>query len=298
MRGEATESGFQARCGAVALMTIGAGLDDDAYEAMEMLLAGELPGVLSGEVDEPWEGEEMLSVLDALRRWMSRRPRGTGRLGALMSEAGPSSGEALASLVCSWLATVTHALAAEPMTVVELERAIGRLDGAAIEAVLDSMEKTGQAEAMRYGEVTRYRLTDWMREGIGPIVAAVRHEGHFPDGLSAPPDVLDVEAAFQMALPLLRLPPRLSAAGRLGVRIPGEESLIAGAMVEVDRGAILASSPLLESEPENWVTGTPLEWCDTVIDPSEPMLEVGGDSALAGILIEALHEALFGGIEG
>jgi len=233
------------------------------------------------------KGEEFLFVAHAMRRWLGNCPSGP-------LELGPEGGDPLSALVCCWSATVTHALAPEPLTLEELNRAVGILDSDIVEEHLEAMVRSGLAEARADPGEPRYALTGWGREGIAPIVAAVRYECHYPEPDVLPPDVFDAEAAFQMALPLLRLPPRLRGSCRLGVVIPGEEPLVAGATVEVDRGAVLAASPLLDREPETWATGSPLDWCETVVDPSTARLEVGGDVELAEALLAALHEKLFG----
>jgi hypothetical protein len=90
-----------------------------------------------------------------------------------------------------------------------------------------------------------------------------------------------------MALPLIQLPPGLRGSCRLGVAIPGGEPLVAGATAQGDRGAVISSSPLLDEIPETWATGTPLDWCETVVDPTTARLEAGGDTELAVALIEA-----------
>lgn len=233
------------------------------------------------------KGEEFLFVAYAMERWLRNRPEGP-------LELGPEAGEPLSALVCCWSATVTHALAPEPLTLDELDRAVGILERDVVEEHLEAMVRSGLAGAHEGQGETRYSLSDWGREGIAPIVAAVRYECHYPDVDVMPPDVFDAEAAFAMALPLLRLPPRLRGSCLLGVRIVGEETLMAGATVEVDRGAVLAASPLLDQNPETWVTGTALDWCETVVDPATAKLEAGGDAELTDALITALHAKLFG----
>ena len=44
----------------------------------------------------------------------------------------------------------------------------------------------------------------------------------------------------------------------------------------------------------HWLTGDPLGWCQTVIDPTADKLISGGDTELADALLAALHERLFG----
>ncbi|HET9162463.1 MAG TPA: hypothetical protein VFN89_03325 [Solirubrobacterales bacterium] len=336
--GEATESDFTARAGALTLLFVSGSMDrGDLLGLLEEAQSGGLlapnGGVLpdaeeiaaedarqseleaerddTGELDDAVEGggspvpppsgligqdtrlrasskgEEFLFVAFAIERWLRNCPNGPLELGL-------RGAHALAPLVCCWSATVTHALAPEPLTLAELDRAVSVLDADTVAEHVEAMERCGQVEALPGGEETRYALTDWGREAIAPIVAAVRFERHYPDDDVLPPDVFDVEAAFQMALPLLRLPPHLRGSCRLGVQIPSEEPLMAGATVQVERGCVPSSSALLDEAPDTWVTGSPLDWCETVVDPSAARLESGGDTELAGALLQALHETLFG----
>lgn len=233
------------------------------------------------------KGAQIVYVAGILQRWLHNCPESP-------LEIGPQGGAALASLLCGWSATVTHALAREPLTLAELDRAVEPIPEREVVAEhVEAMERVGQVETLTTGGETRYALTDWMREGIAPIAAAAWVEVHHPEEGMAPPDVLDVEAAFEMALPLLRLPPDLRGSCRLGVQIPGGPPLLAGATVEVDRGAVVSSSALLEESPETFATGSPRDWLDTVIDPAAGKITVGGDIRLAGALLESLHERLF-----
>jgi DNA-binding transcriptional ArsR family regulator len=328
--GGATESEFRARAGALTLLFVAGSMDrENLLELLEDALEGGLltptGGVLPSEeeiladdddeLDDDYDdyteptgpalrqipgmvgphttlrtsskGDEFLFVAAALERWLHGCPDGPLELGL-------RGALALAPLVCGWSATVTHALAPEPLTLAELDRAVSLLDADTVAEHVEALERSGQVRALPGGGETRYALTDWGREGIAPIIAAVRYERRYPEHDVLPPDVFDVEAAFQMALPLLHLPPSLRGCCRLGVQIPGDEPLMAGATVEVERGCVLSSSALLEEAPETWATGSPLDWCETVIDPSTERVMSGGDTELTGALLIALHQQLFG----
>lgn len=279
----------------------------DAYERELEQVLEELPPVLTESPAfirahanarmGPRIGDEELGfVAVALQRWLSRSPDG-------VIGFGPRALEVILPLICSWSATVVHALAGEPLSLVELDRTVTLLGRETLEEHVAAMERVGQVEALPGGggSETRYTLTDWGREAIAPIVAAVGFERRNPEDDVAPPDVFDAEAAFQMALPPLQLPSDLRGSCRLGVQIPGGQPqtaggprLMAGATAEVDRGGVVSSSPLLEEEPETWATGSPLDWCETVVDPGAGRLVAGGDTRLTAALIEALHETMFG----
>lgn len=233
------------------------------------------------------KGEQAFYVGSVLQRWLGNHP---GR----PLKVGPQSGETLASLICCWSATVTHALAREPLTLAELDRAVLPIENReTVEEHVEAMERAGHARALPGNGETRYALTDWMREGIAPLAAAARMEVRYPEPDVAPPDVLDVEAIFQLALPLLRLPPDLRGSCRLGVQIPGGPPLMAGATAEIDKGSVVRSSTLLEEDPETWATGTPLDWLDTLIDPGAARIKADGDTRLTDALLKSLHERLF-----
>ncbi len=324
--GGATGSGFRARAGALTLLYVAGSMDrEDLLDLLDADLNGTPPPVPDEEEvaeyedelaaeevdldeedfereqaleeDEPsvhqqmrstLKGEEFLFVAGTIKRWLARCPRGPLQLGL-------ASARVLAPMVCSWSATLTHALAPGPLTLEELQRTLAALDPETVRHRLESMVNSGQAEGLYgSGRAPTFALTDWGREAISLIVAAVRFERRYPEDDVLPPDVFDAEAAFQMALPLIEVPSGLGGTCRAGVRIPGEEELLAGSMVEMTDGRVAASSPLLDRGPETWVTGTPLDWCETVIDPAAAKLDTGGDVHLAQGLVEALHQRLFG----
>jgi hypothetical protein len=331
--GEATGSGFRARVGTLTLLFAAGSADRDVLvEVLESAFNGGMlralqteraeedpledkafddeefdpaeldPAELDDELGEtllevppndspaapgaPGKGMALIQVIEVLKRWLDECPAGP-------LELGQQAGNAIAPLVCCWSATVTHALASEPLTLAELDRAVPLLDYDTVEEHVEAMERAGLAEAVGGDGETRYALTDWMRRGFAPIAAAARMELHYPEPDVAPPEALDVDAAFQLVLPLLWLPPEVSGTCRLDVRIPGEGDFAVGAMAEVADSRVVSSTPLLEEKPETLITGTPLQWLDTLVDPSSPQLGVAGDLTLVHWLVVALHEVLF-----
>jgi len=265
--------------------------------ALQMLVRSRETGL--GELlrrrEHEGAGEDRLRVVAALERWLGRRPDGP-------LDLGPAGSEAIVAMTCSWSVALTHALAGAPRTMAELhEEVTAFYTKEALREHVEAMVRTGQAEPL-YGageEETRYALTTWGMEALAPLIVAVRHECRFPQADILPPELLDAEAAFQVSLPLLKLPAELRGRCRLAVLLEGKEPAPAGATVEVAGGRVVSSSILLEEDPETWVTGTPLQWCEAVIDPATATkLDVGGDTALAGALLAALHERLFGDAAG
>lgn len=262
--------------------------DEEGFEEEELGLEG-------GELEEPLldvagKGRMLLHVIDILKRWLGECPAGP-------LELGPRAGSAIAPLVCCWSATVTHALASEPLTLAELDRAVPILDRETVEEHVEAMERAGLAEAVSGEGETRYALTEWMRRGFAPIAAAARMELHHPEPDLAPPEALDVDAAFQLTLPLLWIPREVSGTCRLDVRIPGETGFAVGAMAEVENGQIVSASPLLDEKCPTLITGTPVQWLDTLVHPPSLQLGVAGDLTLVHWLLIGLHETLFRDVE-
>lgn len=234
---------------------------------------------------------ELPFVADTLERWLRRHPGDP-------LDLDPAGAETVVAMICSWSVGLTHALARGPRTMVQIDDEVIAFDSRdAMREHVEALVRTDQAEPL-YGEdadETRYALTEWGLEALAPLVAAARHECRFPCEEILPPETLDAEAAFQVSLPLLKLPSGLRGTCRLGVLLPGEEPVTAGATVDVAGGRVVSSSILLERDPETWATGTPLQWCDAIVNPAAAAkLDLGGDTALAGALLEALHKRLFG----
>ncbi len=326
---EATGSGFRARAGTLTLLFISTSASrEELLELLELALQGGVVGALvdvvpdeiepddyededkefDDEEEDPPEpdlhrghpigphtpmkaspkGGEMLFVAFTLERWLRNRPNGPLQIG-------PEATGAIATLVCCWSATVTHALAGQPLTLSELERDVVSLNPETLDEHLQAMVRTEMVEARPdSGGETRYAVTDWLREGVAPLSAAARMERRHLEQDTASPDILDVEAAFQLALPLVKLPSDLAGPCRLGVQIPGDGALMVGATVEVEAGRVISASPLLDEDAETFATGSPIDWLDTLVEPSAGRIKLGGDARLAGALIDGLYEVLFG----
>lgn len=234
-------------------------------------------------------GREMLFVSDILEDWLTQAPSG------LLPFGGDGATEAIEALADSWSSTMLHSLAEGP-------RSLGELGGASEDVgyqwtgrCLDAMRLSGQVEARRsHGDGAAYSVTDWLRHGVAPIVAAARMEHRH---LAGSPDVmpLDVEAAFMLSVPLLRLPVDLSGTCRLALELDGAISeQPAGVMVRVEEGRIVACTPSLQGSPDAGATGDLDTWFDSVIGAEDEDMELGGDNSLARALVYDLHRVLFG----
>jgi hypothetical protein len=230
-------------------------------------------------------GREFVSVSTVLEGWLSARPGGPP---ALEEERG----ETVATLLAGWSANVTHALAAGPLTVAAACAAVPTLDDELVETYIARMERAGLLQAVDGG--TRYEPTEWMRLSIAPLAAAARMELRYPPGDTAPIAVADVEAAFHLALPLLRLPGRV--AGSCGLLVELEEEVVGGPVAltaHVEGGRVVAIEPGLDEDAEARAAAPAREWLDAVIDGAR-MIETSGERRLARCLVDGLREELFG----
>lgn len=239
------------------------------------------------DLDEP--GAELLYVGHVLQQWLRNSPVGPLRLGE------EESSLALGALVSGWSSTVAHALSGAAPTMEELEGATGAVRSEVLAVRVDSMVDVGLLEPLEdaAGE-TRYAATRWLRQGVAPLAAAARYERRQEDEDTAPPDVLDVGAAFLLALPLLELPADLSGTCRLAVQLPGEDEALTGATAHVENGHVIFVDLRLDPTAPSSATASPLGWLDTLVDPVEDKIEFGGgDRRLPEAIVEGLHETLF-----
>ena len=293
--GEVIESGFRARAGTLTLLSI---IGPENREYLLEVLAEASLGI---PVDDERRSEagivetdnavdtvdEMTYVSFTLERWLCSAPHGPLRLG---TEKGD---EAAIGMICGWASKVTHLLAREPLGLDDLDRAVP-LERDHLEAQLATMRAGRLIEAIPGGPGTRYRVTDWLRESIAPLAAASRLERHQHHEDTAPPDELDVEAAFCLTLPLLVLPVEPSGSCRLAVRMPDGAPAEAGVMAQIEEGHVICCDTRLDDKADTWATGSPIGWMDTLVEPSTAKVEAGGDQRLALALVGGLHEKLFG----
>jgi DNA-binding HxlR family transcriptional regulator len=235
-------------------------------------------------------GEELLSVAGVLERWLAKSPEGP----LTLRENGAKA--AVGALIEGWSTTLLRALAARPLTLTDLNNIIGSLNYPALQRRISAMRLAGQLEIVRSnGKGNLNQITDWLREGVAPIVAAARWERrHLPDATAAI-GAIDTEATFLLAIPLLQLDAGLSGSCRLAAELPnGERWSMAGVMVEVEDGRIAACVTRLAGVPESWILGSPAAWLNAMIDGDSGNLELGGDRHLARAILDGLHGVLFG----
>lgn len=235
-------------------------------------------------------GREMLFVAFVAERWLQTAPRGPLQFDSEEAET------AVAALVDGWSSTVVHALAREPLTLHELDRAIEGLNRRTLKRQLVAMQSTGQVETLaRSGDAATYAVTDWLRSGIAPLIAAARLERREPKEDMVPIAGLDVDAGFLLALPLLELPAELCGSCRLSVELhDGQRSAPAGVTAQVAEGRVVSCSARLADDADARATASASDWLDTVIEPDARRVKTVGNRHLARALLDELHGTLFG----
>lgn len=234
-------------------------------------------------------GREVPFVGLVLQEWLNRGPDGP-------IELGPDAGPAIWALLSGWSSTVVHAFAAGPRTLSEASEAIQVLDPEIVEAHIAAMEETGLLEALpsREGQDERFAATDWLRTAIAPLAVAARMELRHPPGDTAPIAALDVEASFQLTLPLLELPRDLHGSCSLAVELgQGVLNSPSGVTARVDRGRVISCETRLDEEAESWASATASDWLEMVIEADPSGASAGGDPRLTEALLQGLHKTLF-----
>jgi DNA-binding HxlR family transcriptional regulator len=248
------------------------------------------PSVLENELTPL--GRELLRVGDALEQWLARAPAGPI---AFESAAGKA---AIKALVGGWNSTVVRALAARPLTLTELDRLIDSFTYPALERRLGAMRLAEQIEPSPNGDRKRrpYTVTSWLREAIGPLVAAARCERRHIADHTAPIARIDVEAAFLLAAPLLRLTNGAAGFCQLMVQAGGNGAGPArapGAQFEVENRRVTSCVARVEAQPSTWVSGSATAWLDAMIEREAELLDFGGDVDLGREIVYGLHDGLF-----
>lgn len=234
-------------------------------------------------------GLELLSVADVLEMWLSRAPGGALDL---KSEEGKAAVKALLS---GWDSTMLRALAARPFSLTELDNLIVAYTYPALERRLSAMRIAGHVAALRgNGKGTPYAVTDWLRQGVAPLLAAARCEHRHLPKETAPLTRIDVEAILLLAAPLIALQRDAGDTCQLAVESSGDsKGRPAGVRVVVERGEVVGCSSRLDPNPATSIRGSIAGWFDGLVDGDAGRLRVDGDRGLALGVLGSLHSALF-----
>jgi DNA-binding HxlR family transcriptional regulator len=255
---------------------------------LERRRQGDISG--SAEFGMAQPGRELLEVADVLQEWLTRSPQGPLVLGS------PSAKSAVKALAEGWSTAIVRALSAKSLPLTELSKLISDLSYPSLERRLTAMRLAGQIErAPGSGRGTPYVVTDWLRLALAPLTAAARWErDHLPDQ-DVPVGRIDVEAAFLLAVPMLRLPQDLSGTCRLAVELRGGGGKIrfAGVQVGIEGGRMVSCVSRLEGKADGWATGPVAAWLWAASAGEPDRLEIAGDRRLVTKVLGSIHRAAF-----
>jgi DNA-binding HxlR family transcriptional regulator len=249
----------------------------------------QMPYAVENELTEM--GRELLGVTERLEAWLAGAPEHPISL-----ENGGAKG-VVKAFVDGWGSTMMRGLAAQPMSLTELDRRIPELSYPALERRLASMRMAGLIEASRgEGAGTPYAVTDWARRGVVPLAAASRCENLHMRDRAAPVTELDIEAAFMLATPLIRLSSEMAGFCQLEVEAdPAAAREPAGVRVKVESGKVVACESGLSPNPDVFAAGSASRWFEAVKNGTTDRLRLGGGGQLAERLVTGLHSALLNG---
>jgi DNA-binding HxlR family transcriptional regulator len=247
-----------------------------------------LPGIIECSLTSA--GTDLLPVVVALERWLHAAPDEPLVFG---TDAGTMAVKALAG---GWSSTIIQSLAGSPHSLGQLAKGITVVSYPTLERRLGAMRLADQLVASpNRGDGIPYGVTDWLREGIGPLAAAVHWERrHFPEETPVMAR-LDVEAAFLLTFPQLRMSVGLTGSCRMGVEMRDGDNRLCGAIAHVDGGVVVSSTVDLDGIVDAWATGSGPAWAQALTSARDDCLGVGGDPPLAGGLLNGLRGALFSG---
>lgn len=248
----------------------------------------DFPGCLDYELTR--SGQELWAVAEVVGSWLTAAPEGPVPLGSVASKS------AIKALVEGWDTNVIRALVARPLSLTELSDLISGISYPSLERRLGAMRLAGQIEKMPgRGSGTPYGVTKWLRRAVAPLAAAARWERQNLAPHTVPIKRLDIEAAFLLAAPLLRLPTGLLGSCRFAVEVEGGSGeRLAGVLAEVGQGRVLSCATGLQGDASAWASGSASAWLRAVIEHQVEELEIGGDCHLARALLSSLHDQLAG----
>lgn len=244
------------------------------------------PGALNFELTGTGQG--LAKVMEAVGHWLAAAPRAALPLGS------PAAKNAIKAFVEGWETKVIRALAAQPLSLTQLDNLIAGVSYPSLERRLAAMRLAGQiAKAPDAGKGVPYVVTDWLRYAVGPLAASMRWERVNASHKTNPAGRLDVQAAFLLAIPAVGLHPDLGGSCRLAVDVQGLAGEPAGVIAHVGEGQVISCSTKLRGETNASASGSIPAWLDALVDGEVDRLEIGGDWRLADALISGLHRALF-----
>jgi len=230
-------------------------------------------------------GHSLIALAEILESWLQAAPHGPLTIGSVAAKS------ATKALVGGWSANIVRALAAQPLTLTELNILIPKISYPSLERRLGAMRLVNLIEAQpSNGRGVPYQATPWLHQSVLPLTAAIAWEQRHLREAEAKFGGIDAEAVFLLAIPLLSLESEVTGKCRLSVEVRGgAEPGFAGVVVGVEEGEIVSCTARLKGASEASVSGTPGAWIRQVAGATEPHLEMSGDFALARALVEAIQ---------
>jgi DNA-binding HxlR family transcriptional regulator len=242
------------------------------------------PGVVEFALGEP--GEALLEVVASVERWLALRPDEP------LSFGGDAGKAALKALLGGWSSTILRSLAESPHSLSELAAGIRMVSYPAIERRLAALRLSGLVEAQAgNGKGTPYAVTDWLRQGVAPLAAAVHWEQHHLTTEAAALRRVDAETIFLLTLPALRIPSSLTGSCLMGMKLNGDEDDLAEVVAHVQKGKVSCSARV-EDRTDAWAKGEPPAWIQAMLGLERDHLDVGGRRRLAQALVKGLRPTL------
>jgi DNA-binding HxlR family transcriptional regulator len=239
-------------------------------------------------------GHELCVVEKILAAWLATAPQSPLGLGDLAAKS------TIKALVEGWTTGMVRALASRPLSLTELDRVIASCSYPSLERRLSAMRTIGLVEAAPgTGRSTPYAASEWLRRAISPLAAAAHWERRWQSVQVPPITNRDVEAAFLLTLPLLRLPESVSGTCRLGVQMGSRgRTGTAGAIASIRGGSVVPTGTRLADSADAWALGPSAAWFSAVIERRVGGLDLGGETGLAAELVERFHGELFAPVAG
>lgn len=240
----------------------------------------EAPGVVEFALAEP--GEALLGVVGSVERWLGLKPREPLSLG------GDAAKAALRALLGGWSSSVLRSLAEQPLSLSELAGQTRRISYPAVERRLAGLRLNGLVEAREgTGKGTPYAVTDWLRQSVAPVAAAIHWEQHHLAGSAVGMTELDAETIFLLTLPTLRTPSSLSGSCLMGMKLDGGSRDLASVVAYVKKGRVTCAAQT-EDRTDAWAKGEPPAWLGAMLGLERDHLDIGGRRRLAQALVKGL----------
>jgi DNA-binding HxlR family transcriptional regulator len=230
-------------------------------------------------------GEALLKVAVLLQDWLQAAPDGPILLGSVAAKSGTKA------LIGGWSSNIARAIAARAVSLTELNVLIPKISYPTLERKLSAMRIAKMVELKASdSRGSPYGATDWLRHAIGPLTSAAAWERKFVPESTPQIGRLDVEAAFLLSVPLIKLDSMVNGRCRLSVEIRGgSDPVFAGVLVGIDAGTVTSCTSRLDGEIEASASGSPLAWMRQMNGGSEGQLALNGDFPLAYAITEGLR---------